>query len=223
MEYLVFLVTFFYLSNWFQVNTFAKQLFREKGKFKELKDKQIFDDVFRKTGLKLRSIKLFEFETPFGMMPGVPWRADMILSTNLYKTFSKDELEYVIMHEVGHCVLYHVPKLILVFLSFVCVGLYVLSFIDENRLFYSLISAIILSLLYVQVAGFTEREAENFAASKMDNPEGMISAVREKFSKYYLNVPFFFIKKTLLGHNISYTEKIAIAEKEIERRKLRNG
>lgn len=224
IEYLVFLITFLYLSNRFQVNTFAKQLFREKGKVKELKDKQIFDNVFKKTGLKLRSIKLFESETPFGMMPGIPWRSDMILSTNLYKTFSKDELEYVVMHEVGHCKMWHTVKFAFIEILFAMLGLNFLYFLPKNDLLIlaSILAGVVYAIIFVQVARFFERQAEEFAVSKMDNPEGMISAV-EKFKKGYPDTTFFYIKRFLFGWNIFPEEKIEVAEKEIEKRKLRDG
>ena len=40
-------------------------------------------------------------------MAGLPFWPKIILSEGLYKSFNRDELEWVILHEAGHCVLWH--------------------------------------------------------------------------------------------------------------------
>lgn len=216
MNYLLFIVVYFYLSNWFQIHAFLASFFKSNNRSLKVKDKWISDLVYKKAGLKLSDVYLYNSEKPFGMMPGIPQHPHMILSTKLYKNFNKRELEWIVLHEAGHCVLYHTFKIggamITIFIS----GIYMIH-LFKAQLTPSFILAVLLSIIFVQVARIFERETDYFAAKHISNPKGMISAARKLASFYFKNRWSDLIKK-FFGWNVLPDERIAIAEREISRR-----
>ena len=73
MNYILFILTFMYLSNWFQINTFLSLIIGPKVKSYSIDDKWIKSIVKKKTGLNLTDITIFDDQKLYGMMPGLPF------------------------------------------------------------------------------------------------------------------------------------------------------
>lgn len=180
-----------------------------------MKDEWISLVIKRKTGLDLKRIILFNSNKLFGMMPGIPWKPELILSRGLYHSLNKDELEWVILHEAGHCVLWHVVKTAFIQLFFLIFGIFILYKFQlsiTTTLIVPFISLFI-SIICIQVIRhFIEYEADKFSISKVDNPKGVITA-QEKFKKTYKTDPFNRgILRFLLHWNIYPSQRIKIAK-----------
>ncbi len=174
--YFFFVLTFLFICNWFQLLTFLSAFWRKKIEKEKIEDKWIYETVFKKTGLKLLDITIFHDKKMYGMMAGLPFWPKMILTDSLLKNFNKDELEWVILHEAGHCVLWHNLKAFLVELSFITLGTLIIYFYELN-LFGAILSAIILSLLCIQaIRWLIEYQADRFSIERVDNPRGVITA-----------------------------------------------
>src|SRR3989337_4184844 len=126
--YITFSLIFLFISNWFQIISFLSVPCRDGSRRSKLKDKWIYETVLKKTGLRLLDITIFHDKKMYGMMAGLPFWPKMILSTGLYESLNKDELEWVILHEAGHCVLWHNLKAFLIELSILICGILFIYF-----------------------------------------------------------------------------------------------
>ncbi|OGM28316.1 hypothetical protein A2962_00535 [Candidatus Woesebacteria bacterium RIFCSPLOWO2_01_FULL_39_61] len=179
-SYIIFSPTFLIVANWFQLFTFVSAFGKGKVGRKKLEDKWVYETVLKKTGLKLSGVTLFRDEKMYGMMAGLPFWPKMILSEGLYKALNKDELEWVILHEAGHCVLWHNLKAFLIELSILICGILFIYFYKLNFLGGFLL-AIVSGLLCIQaIRWLIEYQADKFSIERVDNPEGVITA-QEKF------------------------------------------
>jgi hypothetical protein len=215
-SYWVFTGVFVYLTNWFQINTFVISLLHPRKSIKTIKDDWIISTVKQKTGLTLKRIIVFKNQQLFGMMPGIPLRPELILSSALYKKLDRDEMEWVILHEAGHCVLWHVVKSGVVELTFLVLGLWLVS----QKPIFSFIMGVILSLLCIQVLRLFEYEADKYSIDRVANPQGVITA-QEKFRQsrnpdrewLYSEQSIF---RNLLFWNIMPSQRIAIAKERLK-------
>ena len=193
---------------WFFVLTLARPSARKR----KLKDKKLSDLIRTKVGFKLNHILVLESDKLYGGMTGIPGKPLMILSEAILKELNKDELEYVILHEAAHFKYHHPIILGILQIFLVLTGLY---FVQFTTTFVAIFTGILFSFIYIQISRVTERQAENFAASNMNDPKGMLTAVN-KFEKSWAKSPHLKLKK-FLSWNISYEEKRSIAKKYITR------
>src|SRR3972149_1407306 len=152
LESIIFSIIFLTISNWFQIRSFLKLIVGPKIKTEPLNDKWINQTILRKAGLKLSGVTLFKDKLMYGMMTGLgPWvMPRMVLSEGLYKNLNKDELEWVILHEAGHCVLWHNLQSMIIELIFLATGLYLISTTNIN-LFLIPILSLLLSIIAIQI------------------------------------------------------------------------
>lgn len=184
--YFLFTIIYLLICNFFQIKTFLSAFINHKHKITVIKDKWISEVIKKKTGLNLNRIIIFEDARPYGMMPGIPLKPEMILSRGLYHTFNKDELEWVILHEAGHCVLWHVVKAGIIQLVFLLAGLWMISTFSQS-FFLAFATAFLFSIICIQVIRhFVEYEADKFSIERVNNPIGVITA-QDKFRKAYKN------------------------------------
>lgn len=157
--------------------TLSTALLRPKKRITIIRDRRIRDLVQKKAKLTLKRIIIFESEKLFGMMPGLPFLPEMILSRGIYEKFTWSELEWVILHEAGHCVMWHNAKCALVQGIILIVGT---ASIDGIPFFKSTVPVLILtfmlSTLTIRIMRFFEYEADYFSILRVDNPKGVISA-----------------------------------------------
>lgn len=193
-----------------------------KHKTSSIDDKWIKSIVKKKTGLALLNITLFHDKKMYGMMAGLPFWPKMILSKGLYKSFNKDELEWVILHEAGHCVLWHNLQAFLIQMGILFFGVYIIT-LFKFSLFLTSLFAVFLSFICVQILRWgIEYFADKFSISRVDSPEGVITA-QEKFRKAYKND--FFNSETgifrfLFHWNIYPSKRIEMANQRMLNSKM---
>jgi Zn-dependent protease with chaperone function len=221
MKYIIVVILSYISWQWMSLYLFATSIKKGKDAVKIITDKKLLDVIFKKTGLRLASIRISSSQKLFGMMIGLPRYPYMILSQGLYDSFNKDELEYVLLHESGHYILAHSAKLAVLFISFLTIGFVCISNIEIPLIWIAV--ALVIGLIQIQMSRIFEYEADNFTVSLMTNPKGMITATK-KFAQAYKNFDIIrHDEDTLLGHliymGIPYNERIRNAEGEIRRRK----
>lgn len=210
MRYLLFLLAFIAVADWAQVWLFIMTLLRPTVKKTKIKDKALLNFIKNKAGFEIKQIVKIESNKMYGGMSGIPGRPIMMLSSELLKTLSKDELEYVLLHESGHFKYYHPVIIVCAQVFSIAVGLYISIFISP---FLAFLLGVVIALAFIQIARRTETAAENFAASHLDNPEAMISAVN-KFEAHWGKSQTRILKS--LSWNISYDKKREIAKKYVK-------
>lgn len=220
MSYIIFVIIFLFICNYFQILHFAKLVIGPKIKTEILKDDWINSVAKKKAGLNLKDITLFKDQKMYGMMTGLgPWiMPRMILSEGLYKNLNKDELEWVILHEAGHCVLLHNLQSLIIELIFLTSGLYLISTQNIN-LFLIPVLSLVLSIITIQIIRrLTEYTADMYSISRVDNPNGVITA-QDKFRKNYKGSIFSnekSIVRFLFHWNIYPSQRIEMAKKVIK-------
>lgn len=219
MLYLILLVASACGVLWMQIKLFYSSLGKKKI-LNPIPHPDAFQHLIEKTGIPLKNISLIESDKPFAMMMGYPGNPRMILSRYLYKTFSRDELEYVILHETAHYKYNH---------SLLELGIFVFSYVCCAGLFYFVqdafiwpisipVFALVLIVSNIQFARLFERQADTYAAAHMHNPHGMISATHH-FRSFYGNIPPEGSRRHWLFYRgTPYSERIAIAEAELKKR-----
>ena len=187
-EIILFAIIFLIVTNWFQLLSFLKLVVGPNIKTESLDDKWIKFVVKKKTGLTLLDITLFKDKKMYGMMVGLPFWPNMILSEGLYKNFDKDELEWVVLHEAGHCVLWHNLEALVIEVAFLVLGIYFIS-ATKMGLFLTPVVSLFLGFVCIQIIRWLiEYMADKYSIDRVDNPKGVITA-QDKFRKaYYKNL-----------------------------------
>lgn len=219
---ILFALIYLYITNWFQINTFVVSLLKPKARITVIKDEKISSVIRKKTGLTLKRIFIFESKKLFGMMPSIPLRPELILSRGLYEALNEDEMEWVLLHEAGHCVLWHSVKAAIIEIFFLSLGLFTILSIQLNSI-YAILLSIALSLLCIQVLRrFIEREADKFSIERVSNPKAVITA-QEKFRNAKHKNTFNSensIGRKLLHWNILPSERITMAKERLKLAKI---
>lgn len=175
MEFALFVLTFFLITNRHWVRSFIEGFTNGKANAKDIKDQAILDLIKNKTGLKMSKIKLLDTTKVWAMMAGFPTMPYMVISKDAYENFTKDELQWLLLHEAGHYVLWHNVKMIILHLIFIAIGFLILIELSLfiNTTILSLILGVLAAIIYTQIARRFEYEANYYALSKMDNPKGI--------------------------------------------------
>ncbi len=219
LESLILSIIFLVVSNWFQLFSFLRLIVGPKIKTSFVDDKWIKSIVKEKTGLSLLDITIFQEKRMHGMMAGLPFWPKMILSEGLYKNFNKDELEWVILHEAGHCVLWHNLEAFLIEIFILVFGIYTILLTKMNILLIPLFS-LALSFVCIQIIRWVvEYAADKYSIDRVGNPKGVITA-QDKFRKNYYKNPFNdenSIFRFLLHWNIYPSKRIEMANKRLIR------
>ncbi len=211
MSFLVYVIVFLYLSNYFQIHAFLSQIGKKKVNNK-IENHSFSKSLKDKRGLKIDEFFIFESKKPFALMPSFFNKPEIIISSKMYNTFNRGEMEWIMMHEATHYLKKHNLKAAGLQIIYGLVGLSAVYYYSLSELS-SLIVAALLSILFAQTnRRIIEKEADQVAA-KFCNPKDMISGA-EKLKSYYFrkNNRFIFVKK-ILGWNISLEERISIALK----------
>lgn len=181
---ILFIIFFLAVVNWSQIISFSSLFVGPKIKTSTIKDEWIKNIVKKKTGLTLLDITLFHDKKMYGMMAGLPFWPKMILSTGLYESLNKDELEWVILHEAGHCVLWHNLQSFFIEMITLAFGIYLIK-ISNINLFFIPIHAILSSIVAIHLIRWTtEYVADKYSINLVDKPKGVITA-QDKFRKNY--------------------------------------
>lgn len=181
---ILFISVFFLIANRQWMKSFFEGFTKGRPNSKDLEDPKILNFIKDKTDLKLKKIKLLDTDTTWAMMAGLPFMPLMVLSKDAYDNFSKDELQWVLLHEAGHYILWHNVKMIVLQLVFIVIGVFILSNYDHLLLSFTL--GILFFIINTQLSRNFEYEANNFALFKMDNPKGlanMYDKAKERWRK----------------------------------------
>lgn len=150
----------------------------------------------------------------YGMMAGLPFWPKMILSEGIYKNLNKDELEWVVLHEAGHCVLWHNLEAFLIEMMTLGFGIYSIS-VTKMNIFLIPFFTLLLSFACIQIIRWIiEYAADSYSINRVDNPKGVITA-QEKFRKNPFKNPLSDEKsifRFLLVWNITPTKRIEMAK-----------
>ena len=217
LNIIIFTLFFLIIVNWFQILSFSSLIIGPKIKTKIVKDKWIHDVVKKKTGLSLFNITLFEEKKMYGMMAGLTFWPKMILTRGLYKSFNKNELEWVILHEAGHCVLWHNLQVVLIEITILLCGIFLIQTFELN-LVLTLALSLILSFACIQIIRWgIEYIADKYSIDRINNPKGVITA-QDKFRRNYYKNPFNdkkSILRFLLYWNITQSKRVKMAKRRL--------
>ena len=223
IEYVIFGLVFTYTTLWVPVNLFLSSLGQKKFPITVIENKQIRQLIKKKTGIDIATVKISESNRPFGMMIGIPTKPQLILSRNLYDTFTPDEMEYVVLHEAGHYRLWHGVIELVVGVVMFTIGILVLRKIGSfpTSILSTLALGVIFGVIMIRLGRIHEYQADSYSLAHMTNPEGMIQATnkfRGFYGKSYTEnnnkvIQFMFYRGN------PYDNRIKMAQAEIEKRK----
>lgn len=215
LEICTFVAIYLVSCNWFQLKSFIAAFLRTKKGVSFIQDRWITQTILKKTGVNIETITIFESEKMFGMMPiTFPFKPNMILSREMYEGFTKDELEWVILHEAGHYILWHGIKLGVVQLCLLISGIYILN--ATNSISIGILCLLLFIFLYIQFCKYIEYEADTYSIARVDNPQGVITAQDKLIKSHNINEQSF-ITKYLLGATLP-SQRIKLAKRKISYR-----
>jgi Zn-dependent protease with chaperone function len=220
MLYLILLVSSAFGVLWMQIRLWISSL-GKRNILSPIPHPDAFQKLIENTGIPMSHIRIVNSDKPYAMMAGLPGNPQMIISKNLYSTFSKDELEYVILHETAHYKYNHTLKELGVFIfSYLFCALIFMIVKDSFAWIVSIpLLALAITISNIQIARLFEHQADEYAARKMHNPHGMISATKRFMAFYGSNPPETSRRRKLFYRGNPYSERIRIAEKELKIRK----
>jgi len=206
---------YFSLCNWIQIwYLFGNLIKPKKNKITPFENKKLLLKMREKTKLPL-SIKIMdEKDKMIGfMVSSPPFKPLMLFSEKLHNSFTDDEMQWVILHESGHYLMWHNLKFAL---SQILIFLFVVYFSIKFAWNFLLLMLFLTvsAIIYIQNAKLFEYQADTYAAKNMDNPRGMVSGnikMRDA-NKGFLSNP---IMKHLLTIAVPYEERIRIANSQI--------
>lgn len=169
MTIALFISLFFFITNRYWIASFWEGFTKGKPEARDIRDAKILRFLQKKTGLTLRKIKLLDTQTTWGMMAGIPGAPYMVISKDAYETFTKDELQWLFLHEAGHYVLRHNVKSVLIQGAILIIGIRTLLMIPHAIV--AMLLAIAGSIVYPQIVRRFEYEANAFAVARMDHPK----------------------------------------------------
>lgn len=205
----MFILIYLVICNWFQLLSFLSIIVGPKYTVSSVDDAWIKAIVKKKTGLSLLDITIIHDQKMYGMMVGLPFWPKMILSEGLYKSLNKDELEWVILHEAGHCVLWHNLQALLIQIGILSFGIYTML-LFKLPLLSTWLYAIFLSFVCIQILRWgIEYVADRYSINRVNNSKGVITA-QDKLRNAYNEKG---VLRFLFHWNISTTKRIEMASR----------
>lgn len=180
----LFVLIFLISVNYFQLVTFASLIVGPKIKTSIVTDKWILSTIKVKTGLVLKNLTIFHDKRPYAMMGGIYPFPILIISEKMLKVLNHDELEWVILHESGHHLLWHNLEAIIIEGLVLSLGIK-FTYLLKPNVFWSGMLSVFFSILTVQIIRYViEYQADKFSIKRVTNPQGVITA-QTKLRKYY--------------------------------------
>lgn len=220
---IIFAVILAYTAMWTQINLLLGSLGQKNSPVTIVQNDVLRKLIRDKTGIDITSIKISESNRPFGMMIGIPPKPQLVLFRGLYDTFSPSEMEYVVLHEAGHYVLWHSVIELLVGIVLLITGVLILKMIPQFPVF--LLCAVVLGIVFgvvmIRLGRIHEYQADRYSAQHMTNPQGMIDATN-KFRGFYgksLTENKNKVIQAMFYRGNPYDNRIKMAQAEITARK----
>ncbi|KKP61502.1 MAG: hypothetical protein UR56_C0012G0004 [Candidatus Roizmanbacteria bacterium GW2011_GWC2_34_23] len=204
---ILFILIFLIAVNYFQLITFVSLVIGPKIKTSIVVDKWILKTIKNKTGLVIKNITIFHDQRPYAMMGGIYPFPMLIISEKMYKVFNHDEMEWVILHETGHHLLWHNLEAIIIEGVMLILGIKLINLFQLNILLSGVLS-LFMGILSVQIIRYIiEYQADKYSIKRVTNPQGVITA-QAKLKKYYKTGLY----KLFLNWNISPDLRIKMAK-----------
>lgn len=203
------LVTF-----WLQLQLFLTTSRKSHTKIQAIQNSDLLNFIHHKTGFKLEKIYLVPSIKLYGLMSGI-FKPHLILSTSLHKEFNSDETEYVLLHEMGHYLLHHNQIEVITGLILLTSGSTLISITELSTLL-SIMLGFLCGIIMIRLGRIHEYQADQFSLTRMNNPEGMITAT-QKFQNQNLKSRHPLIE-TLFYRGNPISNRIRMANAEISRR-----
>lgn len=186
IKFIVFALIFVYTTMWTQINLLLGGLGQKNSPVTIVQNDTLRKLIRDKTGIDIATIKISESNRPFGMMIGIPSKPQLVLSRGLYDTFSPSEMEYVVLHEAGHYVLWHSIIELLVGNVLLITGVLILKRIPQLpvSLLCAVAFGIVFGVVMIRLGRIHEYQADRYSAQHMTNPQEMIDATN-KFRGFY--------------------------------------
>lgn len=223
IKFIVFALIFVYTTMWTQINLLLGSLGQKNSPVTIVQNDTLRKLIRDKTGIDIATIKISESNRPFGMMIGIPSKPQLVLSRGLYNTFSPSEMEYVVLHEAGHYVLWHSVIELLAGTVLLVAGVLILKRIPQFPI--SLLCAVLFGIVFgvvmIRLGRIHEYQADRYSAQHMTNPQGMIDATN-KFRGFYgksLTENKNKVIQALFYRGNPYDNRIKMAQTEISARK----
>lgn len=223
IKFIVFALIFVYTILWTQINLLLGSLGQKNSPVTIFQNDILRKLIRDKTGIDIATIKISESNRPFGMMIGIPSKPQLVLSRGLYNTFSPSEMEYVVLHEAGHYVLWHSVIELLVGIVLLITGVLILKRIPQLpvSLLCAVAFGIVFGVVMIRLGRIHEYQADRYSAQHMTNPQGMIDATN-KFRGFYgksLTENKNKVIQALFYRGNPYDNRIKMAQTEISARK----
>ena len=213
LSLIIFVTIFIYFSNWKRFKFLPKVLLNPKRNLKQYHNNKLVDNLSKKLGVKFE-IKVQKSQIINGYMPGIPKKPVMILTQGAIDKLTPQELEWMILHEAGHCLKWHTLKNTIAWMIFLLLGVALILNLMLSP-FQTIIMALLLSLLWIQFERRSEVEADRYSLDKGADPKAMISFF-EKMNNEHPNIIY---RNEWLGFFLSphpnYKKRIAMAQAKL--------
>ncbi len=174
-QYVLFILVYLIICNWIQLYYLVGNLVKPKSKLTTVDGKGLLSLIKQKTGLDVSIKVMSEKKKMIGfMVSSPPFKPVMIFSERLYSLLNKDEFEWVALHESGHYLMRHNLKFAFTQVIIGIIGLFLIRY-SQPSLMVSFILSWLTVIIYIRIVRRFEFQADYFAVSHMNNPEGMIS------------------------------------------------
>ena len=214
LPFIIFSGIFVFISNWHILITTFTGLLRPQSPYEKVENQKLTDFIQQKTGVTISYFYIVNSDSTFGGMTGIPTRPIMTISKRMYESFTRDELEYVILHEAGHYVKGHTVKEALVQLIVIVLGFSVFKMLKMPSapiLVGAVVSGIACGIVMIQFARSFEWEADAYALQHLEDPQSMIRAT-QKLQAAWLGPSDESLTRKLFYRGIPYSERIKHAE-----------
>lgn len=212
LEYFLFFIIFGYITNWVRLYSNFLSILKSFKKTKIiLEDQNLIDKYKKKTGLDLNIYVLDTNKISGAMITSKPFKPRMLVSKGAFKYLDDDERDWLILHEAGHYIYYHVLLDLLLWLYFLSLGLFFIYHF-QLTLVSTIFCGIILSIIFYQLERLFEYHADEYALSKVDDREAMAHAnqiMKRRTKTFIYKNPILTI---LLTPHLTYDYRIKMAK-----------
>lgn len=213
IEVLLFIAIFTYGGNWMQFNLLTTKIWKPRAHFTHFHNEPLLSNIEKKVGLRFK-IHVQNSDRIFGFMLGLPFNPTMIVSQGAVTHLDDNGLEWLILHEAGHCIHWHNLKSYVLFALLTLGGVWVISN-WQLGVMGSVIVGFIDILVWNQLRRLLEFQADAFALSKLTEAQGMVSAnqtMKEKAKSIFYNN---FLLHLLFTPHLTYDRRIAMARRKL--------
>jgi STE24 endopeptidase len=210
LEVVCFILIFTYITNWKRLQLLPQAILNYKKVIRNYPEDAFTKKIAEKINLDFE-IKVQKTSIINGYMPGLPIKPVMVLTQGAIDKLTKEELEWVILHEAGHCINWHTPKDLILWIIFLTLGISLINYLMIS-FFITILFSIVLAVLWIQLERRHEIEADKFALDNGADPKAMISFF-EKIHKLSKNIIYEnqFLGLLLSSHP-NYKKRITMAK-----------